>query len=316
MIEASAGRGWPPARYLPAVLFAGMVLAWGLNYLVVRVGLTTSAPLWLATYRAGLGALGVFAVLTLRPDRAVLDRRGRRDAMLLGIPNTGIFFGLWFVAAPFLLPGETSVLVYTFPLWVAILAGPVLGERLSRVGIVALAAGFAGVGLIGRFWDPAAGGKPLLPMIALLGGAVAWAVGTVGIQRRFPASAMLEVTAFQLVGGSLGLAAAALVVEGPPASSSPSLLLIVAVYLGLIGTAYAYGVWFWLLGRLAAGSLSRLVFLVPVVALVASSWLLNERLDALQLVGVALVLFAVYLTSRSRGSARPSPAPASPTAPG
>jgi drug/metabolite transporter (DMT)-like permease len=283
-------------------LFAALVLAWGFNYLVVRVGLTASPPLWLATYRAGVGALGVLAYLTIRRPPEELDRRGRRDALLLGLPNTAAFFGLWFVAATYLLPGETAVIVYTFPLWVAILAGPLLAERLGAASAIAIAGGFTGVLLISQPWALLSGASVVLPVLALLGGAVAWALGTVLIQRRFGATGMLEVNAFQLIGGTAGLAIAAAIVEGPPATSSLSTLVPVAIYLGLVGTAFAYGVWFTMLGRTPAGTLSRYVFLVPVVALTASTLFLGERLDALQLVGVGLVLVAVYLTSRARAT--------------
>jgi drug/metabolite transporter (DMT)-like permease len=289
-----------PRRIVLVGLLTGLILAWGFNYLVIRVGLATSPPLWLATYRAGVGALGVLAFVALRHAPKRLDAAGRRDALLLGIPNTTLFFGLWFVAAPYILPGETAVVVYTFPLWVTLLAGPLLGERWTATAPLALAAGFVGVALVARVWMLQAAAPLALPVLALLGGAIAWAVGTVLIQRRFRAPDMVEVNALQLVGGSIGLAVAAAVVEGVPTSASPSSLLVIALYLGLVGTAFAYGVWFWLLGRIPAGELSRYVFLVPVVALLASIAFLGERLDLGQFVGVALVVVAVYLTGRAR----------------
>ncbi|MCI4319104.1 MAG: EamA family transporter [Thermoplasmata archaeon] len=279
-----------------------LVLAWGFNYLVVRVGLTASPPLWLATYRAGVGALGVVAYLLVRRAPTRLDPRGRRDAFLLGLPNTAAFFGLWFVAATYLLPGETAVVVYTFPLWVAILAGPLLGERLRPLGGAALAGGFTGVFLIARAWTLDLSTPTALPLLALLGGSISWALGTVLIQRRFGAATMIEVNAFQLLGGTSALAVAAAIFEGVPTTTAPMTLVPVALYLGLVGTAFAYGVWFTMLGRTPAGVLSRYVFLVPVVALGASTLLLGERLDAVQLVGVGLVVIAVYLTNRTRAS--------------
>jgi drug/metabolite transporter (DMT)-like permease len=305
----------PGSQLAVGGLFAALVLAWGFNYLVVRAGLTASPPLWLAAYRAGLGALGVLAYLALRRRPATLDRRGRRDALLLGLPNTAAFFGLWFVAATSLPPGETAVIVYTFPLWVAILAGPILGEGLHAQGAVALVAGFTGVALIARVWTLEVDAPVALPVLALLGGSISWALGTVLIQRRFSAAAMIEVNAYQLVGGTAALALAATLFEGAPTSSAPLTVLPVALYLGLVGTAFAYGVWFTMLGRTPAGTLSRYVFLVPVVALGASSALLGERLDAVELGGVVLVLLAVYLTGRARippSGLGPSGQPASP----
>jgi len=133
-------------------LFAILVVAWGLNYLFVPYGLQVASPLWLAWFRAAVGALGVLAIVRWTSGYGHLDARGRRDAMLIGIPNTAIFYGLWFTAARSIAPGETAVLVYTFPLWVAILSGPMLHDRVSAVGWGGIAAGFGGVVLISQPW--------------------------------------------------------------------------------------------------------------------------------------------------------------------
>ena len=133
----------PSKRNLAAVAaFSGLVVAWGLNYLFVRDGLELSAPLWLAFLRAGVGALGASVFLLPVSGRPALSARDRAWALLLGLPNTALFFGLWFVAATSILPGEVAVVVYTFPLWVALLSGPVLGLPLRRIELVAVVVGF------------------------------------------------------------------------------------------------------------------------------------------------------------------------------
>jgi len=112
-------------------LFGLTVLAWGGNYLFVRVGLAHASPIWLATFRAGLGLLGFGAYLLLRGGPTRLDLRAKRTAFLLGIPNTAVFFGLWFGAARSVPAGQAAVVIYTFPLWVALLSIPVLRRRLT-----------------------------------------------------------------------------------------------------------------------------------------------------------------------------------------
>jgi drug/metabolite transporter (DMT)-like permease len=285
-------------RWVPALAFGLVVTAWGLNYLFVRAGLELAAPLWLAFLRSGVGALGFAPFLLWPGDERRLAPREAGLALLLGLVNTSLFFGLWFLAAPSIPPGETAVIVYTFPLWVTMLSVPVLGHRVGRWTGGAMAAGFLGVILVSEPWAGAGASLAPVPVAMLLLGSVSWAVGTVLIQRRFAGPALLTVNAYQLLGGAVGLLAAAVVVEPsslPPAS--PSLLWIV-LWLGLVGTAFAYGIWFWLLASVPAPRLSSYAFLVPVVALLASAVLLGERLDVLQGIGVALVLAAIYLVGQ------------------
>ena len=145
--EAATGPGtlWP--------LLGVLVTIWGLNYLFVTVGLTGSGPLWLATLRSGIGLTGMVILVTAARGWTVFDLRAKRDALLLGIPNTALFFGLWFLAARSVPPGIASVVIYTFPLWVALLSAPVLGRPLPAVAWASVALGFVGVALIAQFWS-------------------------------------------------------------------------------------------------------------------------------------------------------------------
>ena len=182
------------------LLFALMALAWGLNYPLVSVGLQSASPLWLATLRTGVGLAGTVVLVTLAHGWGTLDAKGRRDAFLLGVPNTAGLFGFWFVAARSVPPGIASVMIYTFPFWVALLSAPVLGRPLSRAAWAAIATGFLGVALISQAWALFGPGLSVVPILELLAAALSWAVGTVLFQRRFRASQALSGCAYQLAG--------------------------------------------------------------------------------------------------------------------
>jgi drug/metabolite transporter (DMT)-like permease len=293
-----------------APLYVGLVLAWGFNYLFVRAGLSYAGPIWLAALRAGVGALGIAASLVPRSQRAHLDARGIRDGLLLGLPNTALFFGLWFVAASAVLPGETAVVIYTFPLWVALLSIPLLRQRLLPLGWAAVAAGFIGVTLVAQPW---AGGKtPWLPVVELLVAALSWAFGTVLYKRRFRGKEMREANVYQLAAGSVALFVAAVIFEPRAVPGPTPPLLAIVLYLGLVGTAFGYGVWFWLLQRFPAPTVSAYVFLVPVTAILGSRLVFGEPLDSVQIGGVALVLLSLYGVARS-GVEPMAPRPGDPT---
>ena len=300
-----------PWSWRTRLLFLVQVGCWGLNYPFVVLGLGSAAPLWLAFLRTGTGLIASAAVVSVVGGWGALDRRGRRDAALLGLLNATAFFGLWFWAAGFVTPGIAAILVYTFPLWVALLSLPVLGVRLGPVQWGSVAVGFAGVVLV----SGATGGSTPIPLVAALAlglAAIAWAVGTVLTRRRFHRDQMLEANVYQLLGGTAGLLLAVAVLEPVPLPrASPDLLLSV-LWLGVLGTAVAYSIWYFLLGRTVAARLSAYLFLVPVVALAASAAFFGERLSLVQFGGVALVLLSIYGVSRGSRELNPSDeAPAS-----
>jgi drug/metabolite transporter (DMT)-like permease len=287
------GRGWG----LALGLFAAMVLVWGLNYLVVRIGLSVAPPLWLAAARSATGAIGVAAFALGTRRFGALPAQGRLEALLIGVPNTGLFFGLWFIAAREIPPGETAVLIYTFPLWVSALSAATGSERLGWTAAAALGVGFAGVVLLSQPWS----GGPHVPLVSVfeaLAGAASWAVGTLLFKRRFGGANVVEANLWQLTGGAATLFVLAAWTEAPVFQVGP-LLLGSVLWLGLVGTAFAYLVWFWLLDQRAASELSAYVFLVPVLALAVSLAAGFERVDAIEVAGIALVLGSLVLTLRT-----------------
>jgi drug/metabolite transporter (DMT)-like permease len=282
------------------ILFVLMVLAWGFNYPLVAVGLSFASPLWLATLRAGVGFVGILGLVTFARGWGTLDAKARRDAVLIGVPNTAGLFGLWFVAARSVPPGIASVVIYTFPLWVALLSAPVLGRPVTRFAWVTIAVGFIGVALISQAWALLGPGISILPILELLAAALSWAFGTVVFQRRFTPSQALSACAYQIGGGFLALLAATLIFSPTPLPRATPALIGAVLWLGLVGTTVAYAIWFTLLGHTPAARISAYLFLVPLVALAASVSLLGERLVWVQAAGVALVLVSIVGVTRSR----------------
>jgi drug/metabolite transporter (DMT)-like permease len=292
---------------------AFLVLAgcWGLNYPFVVLGLDWAAPLWLALLRAAAGLAASAAVVSVVGGWGSLDGPSRRDAALLGLLNATAFFGLWFWAARLVTPGIAAVVIYTFPLWVAVLSIPVLGARLGPLQWASIAVGFGGVVLISGVGVAGSAPVPLAAALALGLAAIAWAIGTVLTRRRFHRSQMLEANVYQLLGGTLGLLVAVALLEPLPLPRASPELVLSVLWLGAMGTAIAYSIWYTLLGRTAAAPLSAYLFLVPVVALAVSAAFFGERLSVVQVAGVALVLLSIYGVSRgaaeTAGPARPIP---------
>jgi probable blue pigment (indigoidine) exporter len=280
-------------------------MTWGTTYVVTTELLPPDRPLLAGLLRALPAGLLLLAIGRELPRGAWVAR-----AILLGALNIGLFFALLFLAAE-RLPGGVAAMVGAIqPLLVAVLGGPLLGEAPGRVRIAAALAGAAGVALLVLRSDASLDSVGLL---AAVGATVSMTLGTLLTKRWGRPAGLLSFTAWQLLAGAAILLPATLAVEGLPSTITTNNAAGFA-YLTLVGTAGAYLLWFWGLGRMAASAAALLPLLSPVVALAVGVAYSHEAMTLPQAAGALLVLGAVLLgVSRgtgapARGARRRSPA--------
>ncbi|SBT47368.1 probable blue pigment (indigoidine) exporter [Micromonospora auratinigra] len=282
-----------PRHWTDVLPTAAAPATWGTTYLVTAELLPADRPLWSGALRALPAGLVLLAVTRRRPTGQWWWR-----SVTLGALNIGAFFPLLFVAAYRLPGGTAAVLGAAQPLLVAALGVALLGERPGRLPLLAALTAPLGVALV--VLRPDAGLDPL-GVAAGLAGTAAMAAGLV-LTRRWgrPAGVgILAATSWQLVAGGLLILPVAAAVEGaPPALDTPALLGY--AWLGLVGTALAYVLWFRGAARLPATRVSVLGALSPLTA-AALGWLaLDQALGPVQLAGFAIAVGAMVLGQAGR----------------
>jgi probable blue pigment (indigoidine) exporter len=281
-------------------------LAWGSTYAVTTELLPPGRPLFTALMRA-LPAGLVLLALTRTPPRGAWIWR----AAVLGMLNIGAFFPLLFLAAYRLPGGVAAVLGAVGPLFALVLAAVLLAERPTAQRVLAGFMGVAGVSLVvlrsGARLD-------LLGVLAGLAGAAAMSAGTVLTKRwgRPEGVGALTFTGWQLTAGGLLLLPVSLLAEGgPPALDGRAVTGY--LYLGVVGTAVGYWLWFRGVARLPATSVAFLTLLSPLSAAVIGWAALGQALTPLQVLGMAIA-FGGTLLGQVRGT-RTHRAPAQAPAP-
>ncbi|WP_052390147.1 EamA family transporter [Streptomyces sp. NRRL B-24484] len=290
-------------RRLTVLLLTALAPAvWGSTYLVTTEFLPPDRPLTAAMLRA-LPAGLLLVLLTRRLPSGSWWWR----SLVLGALNIGVFLALLFVAA-YRLPGGLAATVGSVqPLLVAGLSALLLGERLTARTVAAALGGIAGVTLMVL----RAEARPdAVGIAAALGGAAVMASGVVLSKRWTPPAGLLAVTGWQLVAGGLLLLPVSLLTEGPPPADLTGRNLAGYAYLGIIGAAVAYALWFRGISALSPTQVTFLGLLSPLVA-TALGWLvLGQGLTALQLLGALLAIGSVVLAQLRRRPAAPPAAPA------
>ncbi len=269
-----------------------LALVWGYNWVVMKIGLRYSQPFTFAALRTFLGAVVLFGLLValrrpLRPRALVLTG-------LIGLLQTTGFVGLamWALASGG--AARTSVLVYTMPFWLVLMAWVVLGERLGRLQWTAVAVAFGGLVLVLSPWRL----HGLSSSLLAVGAGFLWAASAVVakiLQRRHDVD-LLSLTAWQMLLGSVPLVAIAfLTSSGPPVWSAA--LVWTLAYNVLLANALAWFLWLYTLRVLSAGRAGLGTLATPVVGVTAAWIQLAERPSLAETIGMALVVGALGLAS-------------------
>ncbi|WP_330184048.1 EamA family transporter [Nocardia sp. NBC_01503] len=263
-------------------------LVWGSTYAITTEFLPPDRPMFTALMRALPAGLLLLAITRKLPHGEWVWKAG-----VLGALNIGAFMPLLFLAAYRLPGGVAAVLGAAAPLIALGFAALALNERLTTRKILAAVIGIAGVGLVVL---RASAALDTLGVIAGLGGAASMAAGTVMTKRwgRPEGVKPLAMTGWQLTAGGLMLIPIAFFVEGmPPALDARNIAGY--LYLGLIGTALAYAIWFRGLARANATSVAFLGLLSPLSAAVIGWIALGQSLAPLQVLGMAIALGGTLL---------------------
>jgi drug/metabolite transporter (DMT)-like permease len=289
-------------------LLAAIVLLWGVNWPLMKIGLADMPPLWFSTARMGMGALVLFAVLAATGRLAWPTGRDWPIVISVSLLMMVIYVGAINLAMPHVTAGRSAVLCYTTPLWVAPGAVLFLGERLTGRRLAGLGLGLAGLAVLFNplaidWQDHAA----VAGNLTLLAGAVAWAASMLHTRGHRWHQTPLQLTPWQMLLAAiiLGFAAAALE-GGRPTRWTPRLVAILA-YNGPVATAFCFWAAATVSRALPAITVSLAFLLVPVAGVGAATLLLGERLDASLIGGFALILGGLALVHlaelrRARGT--------------
>lgn len=270
---------------------------WGTTYLTTTMFLPDGRPLLAATLRAlPAGALLLFIC------RQLPHGDWWWKSWVLGVLNIGAFFALLFIAA-YRLPGGVAAIVGGIqPLVVALLASRVLRERLTPRIFAAGVSGVLGVSLITL---QAQARLDAIGVLAAVGGTLSMASGIVLSKKWGQPAAPLTTTAWQLITGGLTLLSVMLAFEGLPVTPLTDSNLIGYTYLSILGTAFAYVMWFRGIARLPASTTAFLGLLSPVVAILLGWMVAGEVFTPMQMLGILIVLGSISTAILTRAQARP-----------
>lgn len=287
-------------RLAPAVF----VLLWSTGFIVARYGTNDAGPLTFLAIRVAIAA-GVLLVLSAVTRETPISARDRGVQMLSGLGIHALYLGGVFVAIDLGLPSGVSALIAALhPVVTTVLARVLLGEALSRRGILGVLLGFCGVIAVVVERGGATHQVRWTALVAMGVAVAGMSAGTLLQRRHATATPLLAGTAWQYVSSASVFTVLAVSVEGWDFTVTGQSLLALSWAVGVLSLA-AILIMLWLLKHQAASQVSSLFFLTPALSTVQGAILFSERLGVLSVVGLVVAVTGVWLATSSVAAASP-----------
>jgi drug/metabolite transporter (DMT)-like permease len=256
-------------------------------------------PFWAAASRFLVASL-IFTAIALVLRTGMPRSRALVGAVLYGVLGFGAPFALVYYGLQEVSGGLGAVLLALVPLLTFAFALAHRQERFRWEGLVGGLLAVAGTVVI--FWDGLGSGVPLASLLALLAATACFAEVAI-VVKAFPRVHPAALNAIGIgVGGVMIVVLSLLTGE---AHVLPELVRtwIAQLYLIALGSVAVFTLYIYVLHRWTASAVSYEGVLIPLVAIVLTVWLQDERITWAFVAGSVLVLIGVYFGAlRRQGS--------------
>jgi drug/metabolite transporter (DMT)-like permease len=282
-----------------AMLFA-LSLIWGASFYFNKVLIGTFEPLTVVLARAGLAALVLVPAIYAAGERLPATAAAWRALAALSLVNNIVPFVLILWGQKHIAAGLAAILNSTTPLFAAVMAHLLAGERLTAHRLAGVVIGMAGVAvMVGPNVSAEGLGGDVLPQLAVLGAACSYGFAAIYGRRLVE---RLDVAPTSIAAGQLSVTAVlvlpiVLLFDQPWSAPEPTPLVWASLAaIGFVSTGLGYFLYFRLLAGAGAVNASLVTLLVPVSALVLGALFLDESLSARQAAGMVVILLGLVVT--------------------
>ncbi len=284
------------------VLLALLTLAWGVNWPVMKFGVTSFPPLLFRVIVLAGGVAVLWLWIRARGIALAVPPGQRMTVLWLAVPNVIIWQILSVLALKLLPSGRAAILGYTMPVWAVVVSVAFFGDRPLPRHWLGIGAAFVGTLLLLATEFTALAGRPLGTILMLIAAAT-WGWGTV-LMRRHVLELPTVTLGFWMLAAAIPVAAVTTLAFETAQWRAPTPTEWAAIsYNIFVAIAFCHIVWFHLARLLPPAASGLSVMLIPVLGVFSSMAMLGEQPhwhDYTALVLILVALATVLLPQRSR----------------
>jgi drug/metabolite transporter (DMT)-like permease len=287
------------------LIYVMLCLIWGSTWLVIKLGLEDSPPLWSAALRFILACALLYGINYFTKQRYPIGWRNKWRAAWPGIFTFFGSYSLTYLGENRISSALAAILFAVFPFFImALMPLMIKTEKVDARSLIGALVGFAGVVVI--FAEPVqlATGV-LLGMVFLILSPICAALGSVSVKAYLHDEPVFPMITLQMTTGAVLLTVAALIFEPFSDFKVTTTSIGAIVVLAVFGSIITFGSYYWLLKRVRLVTMSMVAFITPVVAMFVGYIFLHEKLTLENYIGAALVLVGVAIVNVKQAKGRP-----------
>ncbi|KON68743.1 hypothetical protein AKG34_07975 [Peribacillus butanolivorans] len=282
------------SRTNTALLLIFLVVVWGVNWPLSKMALNYTPPILFAGTRTILGGL-ILLIFALPRYKKLRFKKTWHFYLISASLNIILFYGLQTVGLGFAPAGLFSAIVFIEPVLLGVFCWIWLGESMYGLKIIGLILGFAGVAIIsaGGF----TGNVSAIGIILALGSALSWGLGTVFIKKTGDRVDSIWMVTLQLIMGGIFLLSVGSSVESWSNIQWELPFIINLLFISIFVIAFGWLAFFTLVGSGEASKVGSFTFLIPLIAILCSSFMLHEKITLNLLVGLLFILISILFVN-------------------
>jgi drug/metabolite transporter (DMT)-like permease len=280
-------------------IFIFLCIVWGSTWLAIKVSLQGIPPFLGAAVRFLVAAVLVLGIAFIKRANLKISLRDFKILALTAVLMYAFDYGLIYWAEQYLSAGVTAIFFATFPLFTSIWTNFVFrNESFRWRSFVGIVIGFTGILVV--FFDQLLlthfDLMVTMASVAVVVAAAGAAASAVIIKKHIKGLNHYAITFHQMAVGVLILFTLGFLIDNPGEIEITTKVCLAVLYLGLAGSALAFVLYYWLLTQMSAITLSFIIYITPIVALVFDFIFFDELISPSACVGMILVFSGIWVS--------------------
>lgn len=284
------------AKFNPriVILFAFIILSWGLAWPINKIGLVYMSPIWYTTARLIIGTAAMTIIVMGIGKFSFPSPREYPLIAIIGLLQISIYMLLANIGLSYLPAGRSSLIAYTTPLWVMPIAAFGLKEETGLFRWIGFFLGIAGLVILLSPWQM--NWQDINVLIGtgmLLLASLCWAISMLCVRHMKWTKSPLELIPWQLLLGTLPILVLTLIKEPVPHVEWTWSLFWSLIYTGILVTGISYWIGVIVNKELPTIVVSLGFLLVPVLSLIVSALFMGETINLPTGIAIFLILIGL-----------------------
>lgn len=286
-------------RVLPYLAIIFVMVIWGISFLSIKVAVNVLGPMTLAFSRFAIASVLLIIFLKIREPKTRLMKKDIPRMGISGVVGISFYFFLENNGVKMTTASTASIIIATIPIFTILTDYIFRGNPITWPKALGVLFSFAGVYLIvGTSGQLNFSSRYFVGNMLMFGAAVSWVIYSLLTKPLEGNYSGLATTTYQTVLATMTILPFTFF-EHNQWSGVNMMIILNILFLGIFCSAMGYFLYIYSITELGIGLVSIFINLIPVITIICSYLVLDEKITPIQLVGGGIIILAVYMVDLS-----------------